>query len=248
MFREIVSCLLRMRGRGGGWWRIFRDFLKIYFINKTLRYTPGLLFYFAKVIETANLSPPSSPPFCPECSAAGRENAVLRMLFAPFGDGVGDVPFPQARAARPRLSMVRPLRGRECVSACLSSSVYTYIIYKELSGRIMYIICQDARILSVYRGLRSCPTMPNRGRAARACGYGCMLILIRDKKGEFLPSPVLKYGCMLILIRASEKSKARVWCVDVVRPLRGRDSVGLSLSAGSLRSPAVRHGRASPRP
>ena len=60
----------------------------------------------------------------------------------------------------------------------------------------MYIICQDARILSVYRGLRSCPTMLNRGRAARACGY----------------------GCMLILIRASEKSKARVWCVDAFAP------------------------------
>ena len=53
---------------------------------------------------------------------------------------------------------------------------------------------------------------------------------------------------MPILTRASEKSKARVWCVDVVRPLRGRDSVGLSLSAGSLRSPAVKHGGAAPQP
>ena len=59
--------------------------------------------------------------------------------------------------------------------------------------------------------------MLNRWRAARTCGCRCT------------PHE-----------RASEKSNIRMWWVWMgIRPLRGRDSV-CPLSAGSLRSPAVR--------
>lgn len=68
--------------------------------------------------------------------------------------------------------------------------------------------------------------MLDRWRAARACGCG-----VHSSWGG-----------------ASEKSNIRMWWVWMgIRPLRGRDSV-CPLSAGSLRSPAVRHGSASPRP
>ena len=62
--------------------------------------------------------------------------------------------------------------------------------------------------------------MLDRWRAARACGCG-----VHSSWGG-----------------ASEKSNIRMWWVWMgIRPLRGRDSV-CPLSAGSLRSPAVRHG------
>ena len=130
---------------------------------------------------------------------------------------------------------VRPLRGRDSVCPLSAGSLRSPAVrHGSASSRPLALrvclqgvsvrhslrytlyICIHSHARMPRRGLRSCPTMLNRWRAARAC------------------------GCAVLLKRASEKSNIRMWWVWMgIRPLRGRDNV-CPLSAGSLRSPAVR--------
>ena len=149
-----------------------------------------------------------------KCGVAERavSDLVSRLAFAPSGDGIVCVLCPQARFARPRLNMVGPLRGRWlCVSAC----------------RVCLPVLSPPYIIYVFTAMPACHA--EGCRAAPRC-------LTAGERREPADADALLLGWGF-----GEVQYPYAVGVDVIRPLRGRDSV-CPLSAGSRRSPAVRHG------
>ena len=155
-----------------------------------------------------------------KCGVAERavSDLVSRLAFAPFGDGIVCALCPQVRFAHPRLGMVRPLRGRWL---CVSAC------------RVCLPVLSPPYTIYVFTAMPACH--------AEGCGAAPRCLTAGERRE---PADA---GCTPpgVGLRRSPMPVCGVWME--IRPLRGRDSV-CPLSAGSLRSPAVRHSSASPRP